>query len=326
MNDSPLHQFSTSDWASTLDAILPDIHDVDRSAARIWSYFYPLALDDAYAADEPQTVTRRLRIDGNARLSQGQVDSSHWFLYGHRYWPAVKAALVGWAGREPGGWTADLLATARALNSEVAARAGVDARLVAGISFVGLMTLRQAGFDAVRATLPTASPREAAPASLSPDAIVAARAQDESQGPFGFLRSTKRFSVIFDERRADAHFPILDMQHLTTAAAADTRDYTNGPRRFQEGPIPAQCRSATCGTCWVGVLGGQDKLSDIDAYESRRLKAFGYIDPQEAKPIIRLACQARASGNVTIVIPTWHGFVARLRSERPEPSPADALS
>jgi len=153
VNDSPLHQFSTSDWASTLDAILPDIHDVDRSAARIWSYFYPLALDDAYAADEPQTVTRRLRIDGNARLSQGQVDSSHWFLYGHRYWPAVKAALVGWAGREPGGWTADLLATARALNSEVAARAGVDARLVAGISFVGLMTLRQPGFDRVRASL-----------------------------------------------------------------------------------------------------------------------------------------------------------------------------
>src|SRR6266511_440255 len=36
------------------------------------------------------------------------------------------------------------------------------------------------------------------------------------------------------------------------------------PRRI-EGPIPVECRSASCGTCWVGVLGGAEKLSDVAA-------------------------------------------------------------
>ena len=98
----------------------------------------------------------------------------------------------------------------------------------------------------------------------------------------------------------------------------------HGPRRFQEGPIPAQCRSATCGTCWVGVLGGREKLSEIEPYETRRLREFGYIDVTETRPIIRLACQARASGNVTIVIPPWHGFVSRLHAPGAEPSPTGA--
>jgi ferredoxin len=310
---APLRQFTDADWSSTLDALLPDVHAVDRDAMRIWLAFHPLALADAFErGDDPQAVARRLRIDGNARLVAGQVDSSHRFLYGHRYWPFVKAAATALAGTgsEPG--ASSLLALVHRATADVALRAGADARLVAGITYVGLMTLRQVGGDAFLATGP-GSPALGA-SGRSPDAIVASRARDDRQGPLGFLRSTRRFSVVFDEGVADATFPILDSQHLTTASAADTRDYTHGPRRFQEGPIPAQCRSATCGTCWVGVLGGREKLDEIEPYERRRLREFGYIAAADTRPIIRLACQARAFGNVTIVIPPWHGFVSRLHA------------
>jgi len=98
---APLRQFTDADWSSALDVILPEVHEVDRDATRIWSAFFPIALADAYetAADE-QAVVRRLRIDGNPRLVAGQIDSSHRFLHGHRYWPLVKAAGIPIGGAQ----------------------------------------------------------------------------------------------------------------------------------------------------------------------------------------------------------------------------------
>lgn len=305
--DADLRRFTSADWSSALEALAPGMHVVDRDATRIWQAFYPLALADAYATTtDAAALTRRLRIDGNPSLAE-QIDSSHWFLYGHRFWPQVKVAVLAQPGGAP---LADLV---RGVAAAVAADASVDAGLVTGIAFVGLMTLRQVGADALRGSMTAASITAPAPAGPSPDIVVARRARDDSQGLLGFLRSTKQFRVVFDERQADAAFPLLAGQHLTTASANDTRDYTHGPRRFQEGPIPAQCRSATCSTCWVGVLGGRDKVSVIDAYETRRLHEFGYIQVTDERPFIRLACQTRASGNVTIVIPPWHGLLSRLQ-------------
>jgi ferredoxin len=319
-----IRQFTAADWDAALEAILPSIHEVDRDAVRIWSAFFPLALADAYDnADDPQTVARRLRIDGNPRLAEGQVDSSGWFLYGHRHWAAVKSAILARTDLPSSASPVDLTTIVRDVARDTAARAGVEERLVTAIAFVGLMTLRQVGPELFGAAVPLDS-RARNAAGPSPDAIVARRSRDDGQGALGFLRSAKRYSVVFDERHSDGKFPIVDSQHLTTAAAADTRDYMNGPRRFQEGPIPAQCRSATCGTCWVGVIGGREKLNEIEPYEARRLREFGYSDARESQPIIRLACQARASGNVTIVIPPWHGFVSRLNRLSAPPAPTGA--
>ena len=82
------------------------------------------------------------------------------------------------------------------------------------------------------------------------------------------------------------------------------------PRRI-EGPIPVECRSASCGTYWVGILGGAEKLTDVAAREGKKIKEFGYIDTAEAKPLIRLACQAQALGAVSIVIPPWNGVFGK---------------
>lgn len=319
MFQARLRAFTDADWSATLDTLLPDVHEVDRDASRIWSAFFPLALADAYeTAADPQAVDRRLRIDGNARLVSGQIHSSHRFLYGHRYWPLAKAAIVERAGVGSMTGASSLTAIVREAAADVAARARTDARLTTGITFVGLMTLRQVGLDAFVASGP-GTPAASAASHLSPDAIVSRRGQDDGQGALGFLRNTKRFRVVFDEGVPDAAFTILDSQHLTTASALDKRNYMQGPRHFQEGPIPAQCRSATCGTCWVGVLGGREKLDEIEPDETRALRQFGYIEVAETRPIIRLACQARASGNVTIVIPPWHGFVSRLSAAQARP-------
>jgi hypothetical protein len=61
----------------------------------------------------------------------------------------------------------------------------------------------------------------------------------------------------------------------------------------------------------VGVLGGAEKLTPVEPLERERMKEFGYIASAEPKPLIRLACMARASGNVTIVIPPWQGSVGK---------------
>ena len=46
------------------------------------------------------------------------------------------------------------------------------------------------------------------------------------------------------------------------------------------------------------------------------MKVFGYIDSAEEQPLIRLACQARAFGAVSIVIPPWNGVFATLLTGR----------
>jgi hypothetical protein len=59
------------------------------------------------------------------------------------------------------------------------------------------------------------------------------------------------------------------------------------------------------------VLGGREKLSAVEDLEACRMKEFGYIDTPDPRPLIRLACMAQASGNVTIVIPTWNGIFGK---------------
>jgi ferredoxin len=129
----------------------------------------------------------------------------------------------------------------------------------------------------------------------------------------GFLKTVdKKWTVNHDENDDSANYKLNDAQDLAWGAEADrSRDWRAMDPRRVEGPIPVECRSASCGTCWVGVIGGAEKLSDVAAREGKQIKTFGYIDTAEPKPLIRLACQAKAHGAVSIVIPPWNGVFGK---------------
>jgi ferredoxin len=155
---------------------------------------------------------------------------------------------------------------------------------------------------------------------MSPHQVMKRRARDDSQGLFGFARGPhKRWTVTFDEADPAATFTVINGQEIASAAQTDKRDYKSREARCTpgEGPIPVECRAASCGTCWVGVLGGAEKLSPVvDRDERRRMAVFGYTDTTEERPLIRLACQARAYGAVSIVIPPWNGLIGSCRASR----------
>jgi ferredoxin len=305
-----LKQHNAAAWQRAVEGLLPDIHEVDRAATQIWFHFFPLELAEAIAeTDDLAQLAVTLRLEGNFRLAD-QVDSSHWFLYGHRYWPQVKAAIIARAESSAAPSSLDLGAVVREVAGAVA-----PANLVLGIAAIGLMTLQQVGLSAFR----TDGPAQAGDyvQKKTPEQIVAARKKNDTQGIAGMFRGIRaQYTVTFDERRPDARFTVINQQHLTTASANDTRDYSNETRGTVEGPIPAQCRTASCGTCWVGILGGIERLSEVDAHEKKRVLEFGYINTAEPRPLIRLACQAIASGNVTIVIPPWNGFIGKRKGSR----------
>lgn len=312
MFQSFLKQHDATAWQRTVEALLPHIHDVDRRATQIWFHFFPLELADAIneTADLAQLVLT-LRLEGNFRLSE-QVDSSHWFLYGHRYWPQVKAAIVARAESNTAPPSLELAPVILGIAKGIDA----DDSLLVGICAVGVMTLQQVGLEAFRASSGAVQPPQGMLAK-TPARIVAARNKSDSQGILGMFRGIRaQYTVTFDERRPDARFMVINQQHLTTASANDKRDYSNELRGTVEGPIPAQCRTASCGTCWVGILGGSEHLSPVDVHEKKRMKEFGYILSDEPRPVIRLACQALASGNVTLVIPPWNGFIGKRKGSR----------
>lgn len=294
-------------WASVVTSLLPSIHEVDRNATEVWFTFYPVVLARALAeTNDVDRLVRRLALQGTFRLAD-QIDTSHVFLYGHRYWPEVKRAVVAYATSEKAS-DAPLADRIR----EVAASTGKDVSLATGITAVALMTLRQVGLEAFRAA-PGGVHIDAAHARLSADEVLAARRRQPKKGLLGFLRTVdQRHVVTFDETRDGCTFPSLNGQDLAMAGSEDTRDYKSDDPRRVEGPIPVECRTAACGTCWVGVLHGAENLSDVDDREWRKMKEFGYLDSDEPKPLVRLACRAKTSGPVSIVVPPWNGVFGKL--------------
>src|ERR671931_1818423 len=87
-------------WNAALATLLRSIHEVDRNATQIWFAFYPLPLFRALQeADDREKLARQLLLQGDYEL-KNQIDTSHRFLYGHRFWPRVKRAVEEHAGAE----------------------------------------------------------------------------------------------------------------------------------------------------------------------------------------------------------------------------------
>jgi ferredoxin len=303
-----LNQQNDADWARIIEELT--IHPVDQRATRIWFAFFPLKLQRALATNHEETA-KRLLLKGKYHLAD-QVDSSAEFLYGHRFWPDVKREVAEHAERA----TADgsLAAQIRDVARRIAAKAKAEESLLTGITAVAFATLQQVGPDLFR--------QPAQPGAYGkrwkkrPDEIVKARARDDGQGIFGFLKTVdQEFTVNFRESEPGCTFGIVNLQDVTMAASFDKRAHHLRDERCMagEGPIPVECRTSSCGTCWVGVLSPTEKISPPGEREIARWVYFGYegFTGMEDSPI-RLACQMKAYGNVTIVIPPWNGLIGKL--------------
>jgi ferredoxin len=315
-----LNQQNDESWSAALATLLRSIHEVDRNATQIWFAFYPLSLFQTLTeSDDRGKLTQQLLLQGDYDLKD-QIDTSHRFLYGHRFWPQVKRAIEAHADsfsqNDRAGLADQILAVARAAAQQTKA----NESLLVGLTAVGFMTLRQTGLTAFKSAAGAVNIDKRL-AKQSPEQILRERARDDSRGLFGFLKTVNHeWTVTWDENDRGANYRLREGQDLAWGAADDqSRDWKAIDPRRTEGPIPVECRSASCGTCWIGMLGGAEKLSDVGAREGKKIKEFGYIDTAEPKPLIRLACQAQATGAVSIVIPPWNGqFGKYLKSLKVE--------
>jgi ferredoxin len=299
-------------WARIVGELQSDIHPVDRNATRIWFAFYPVKLARAWAqTDDVAALRKRLIIKGEPSLT-ALADSSAEFLFGHRYWPKVKAAVSEYAAQADG--AKPLAQHIKTAAQQIASQVNASFELTLGITAVAFGTLQQVGAEAFKqaATAGDYGKRWNKPA----DQIVAERAQDDGQGMFGFLKSVdKTFTVNFRECEPGHTFKVTNMQDIAMAAKADGKPYHIRDERYKEGegPIPVECRTAACGTCWVGVLSPTEKLSLPTDRELDKWKYFGYegFTGENDSPI-RLACQLKAYGNATLAIPSWCGMIGKL--------------
>lgn len=306
-----LAQFDDAVWLRVVDRLGRAIHPVDQAATYIWFHLYPLRLQGAMdATSDPVGLAGRLGLEGRWRLAE-QVQTSHRFLFGHRYWPDVRDAVVGCATGPDVPGSLDLAAQVQALAREVADRLRVDPSLLVGITAVALRTLQQVGLDRFEAAPRTVNLPPGALVGTA-DQVLATRARHGRRGLVGLLRGDARWTVTLDEHEPEARLRLVHARPIASAAPIDTRDRQNRDGSNREKLIPAPCRSASCGACWVGVLGGADRISSMDDGERQALADCGLITTSDERPVIRLACMARAYGAISLVIPPWRGCLKAL--------------
>ncbi|MGZ8846471.1 MAG: hypothetical protein ACXW3C_08415, partial [Pyrinomonadaceae bacterium] len=220
-------------WSATLTTLLRSIHEVDRNATQIWFAFYPLQLFRALAqAEDRDTLAQQLLLQGDYEL-RSQIDTSHSFLYGHRFWPEVKRTIEQHADTFDQTARASLADQILTVASDVARSLKQDESLLVGITAVAFMTLQQAGMNAFKAA-PGSISIDKKTARKSIDQILRNRAKDDSQGLLGFLKTiNKQWTVTWDENDAGAKYKLREGQDLAWGAAEDqTRDWRAiDPRR-----------------------------------------------------------------------------------------------
>ena len=238
-----LNKFDEKQWLAAVEKLLPAIHEVDKNAVQIWFRFFPLELFRFLnAAEDREKAIQKFVMQGEFELKD-QIDSSHKFLYGNRFWKEIKAAIEAKAQS-----FADENSDLSKVIEEVAGAVKADKSLTLGIAAAGLMTLNQVGSEAFKNAKGDAEKPQGL-MTKTPEQIVNERAKDDSQGVFGFLKTVnKKYTVTWDETKSNAKFAIINDEDLATASAKDqTQDWKAKDERCWEGVIPVECRSARCG-------------------------------------------------------------------------------
>ena len=158
-----------------------------------------------------------------------QIDSSHRFLYGHRFWKETKAAIIKHA-ESFASETGDLANEIRAIAKNAATAARMTEDLTVGITAVGLMTLVQVGLDAFKQSAGTISVDEKTK-NQSPQKVVEQRAKDDSQGILGFLKTiNKEWTVNYIDDTDNGKFRLMDDEEIASGAARDQTKKLGGKR------------------------------------------------------------------------------------------------
>ena len=185
-NENSFEQFlshkNEEAWSAALATLLRSIHEVDRNATQIWFAFYPLSLWQALAhAEDRERLVQQLLLQGDYDLKD-QIDRSHAFLYGHRFWPQVKKAVKQHADSFSQTGSVSLADQILIVARRVANDLKKDESLLVGITAVAFMTLQQTGLAAFTAAAGTIQ-IDRKHANKSPEKILRDRAKDDSQRP-----------------------------------------------------------------------------------------------------------------------------------------------
>lgn len=250
-------------WMRAIDALAPQIHPIDRTAARIWmaSAVWP-----------------------GAPALAGRVDDAHMLLYGHRFWPQIKRTVLKTASEAT--WP-DLPALVTRVADATCRTTAVDREQLLGISAAALWVLRQTGLDAFSASAGAVRLPHAAHVRSIRQILRRRRLQADPGALRRWFRGP-RFRMVWDESRRDARYEIEPGQPVSAGA----------PDASGVGRCVAECR------CAIGVLVGASRLSPYDsATEGARLTALGVTQTFDdaGRALIRLACVARPTGDITFV-------------------------
>ncbi len=168
-----LAAYSEADWLDAVEDLLPSIHEVDRNAVQIWFRFYPLSLRRYLDSSENLEETLHgINMVGSYELKD-QIDTSHHFLYGHRFWKATKCAIQKEIDEYSG--ETRLTELIKEVAIRIAEKCKVERPLVNAIAAIGVATLNQVGNDAFFATPGETEKQPKGLMGKAPDAIVAER-------------------------------------------------------------------------------------------------------------------------------------------------------
>lgn len=293
-------------WAEVVENLLSSIHPVDQKATQIWFCFWPLKLArELEESADAAVVAKRLQLDGNYHLAE-QVDSSIEHFLGSRYWGGVKQTILQHAETMSHAAGAGLEEQIRGIAARVARDKSAEEGFVLGITAAGVMILRQIGIPAFAAAV-----QQSFQIKIHHSAEQLQKLRSGKCKSWLGRLTARKYRVTFDEGLSDGSFTAQEGQDLSMASSFEPRDYRNKDLRRIAGPIPAECRSGACGYCWIGILGGQENLSEVTDFEKKRLRCFGYASGAEIGQHhhIRLSCQAKCYGDVSIVIPPWNGVL-----------------
>ncbi len=305
--------YGEDSWQTTLQALLPLVHNVDQDATRIWFALWPPSLHQKLDQSEDLNHTiHTLEIEGQCWLKE-QLESSLSFFFAFQYWDKVREAVCSFAENLTScdeNLGAQIHKVVKTLSSDLK----IPESHLIGITAASLMSLQQVGLATLAETSPKFSTKKS-----SPEQFLKALTKKRNN-LFGFLKTVdSKHTIVFNEHDKKCSFKAINGQDISMASGMDLLNYQSADPRCSEGPIPFQCRTGTCGSCWIGVLRGKENLSAIGEFEKERLHYFGYdfgIPQCESHPPIRLSCQAKCYGDVSIVIPPWNGVLNVLRSDR----------